>query len=321
MSTPETAAVDTTPTGLVALAARSVSLGGVNPSGKTAQERASWWIRFVASIRSHEHDPLHPTVAGDVRPFVEGFTTAYFSKYPDRKKVNPNTYNALLSGVKSYFRAVGVPVVEAEWAQFRYHRPQPDLRVLTPADVRSILSTAESDDASDTRKGPGAHSRFAVVHTLAHTGLRLSELLHLAPSDQHPGDSELLVRQGKEGRDRLVVCAPRVFDVLSVHLSLHPVSSPDAPIFPMSSWAVERIIHRASYAVDGGQVTAHDLRRTYSNQLREAGVEDRVMDRQLGHAPQGTGNRSYWAPSSEWLRGKLLPVLEGLYRAAPTPSP
>lgn len=315
MSAAGIASVDTTPVGLVSLANAFVRRKGRNPSGDTAEHLAGWWIRFASSVRSHGRDPSRPTVADDLRPFVESYVTAYFSKYPDRKRVNPNTYNALVSSLKSYFRAVGAPVLETEWAEFPFQRTAPDLRVLSSADVRAMLSTAESDDRMDLRHGPSSRSRFAVVHTLAHSGLRRSELVGLRPSDLRPGDSELFVSQGKEGRDRLVVCAPSVFAVLQDHLRLHPATGETAPIFRMSVDTVERIVHGASYAVDGGGVTAHDLRRTYSNELREAGVEDRLMDLQLGHLPQGVGNQRYWNPSRDSVRRRLLPVLEGLYLA------
>lgn len=313
MSAPENASRDTSAVALAAAAENYVLRRGRSASGETAKRLGAFWIRLAAFIRARGGDPAHPT-AEDASAFIADYSQRYFAAHPGLKRANPYTLNTYTAYAKDYFRNFRIPIVEDDW--LAHQRTTPRSAALSGADVRAILDFVRAEDEETTHPGPEARIRHPVLYTLAHTGVRRAELVALRLRDLRESESELFIFQGKGGKDRSVVVARGVFDVLSAHLARHPVSGPDERVFRTSDDTVERIVRNAGKAL-GLRTHPHLLRHTYATALRERGVDERYVAAQLGHLPPTVTGRVYDHVTPERARSVLLPVLERLYDPIP----
>ena len=149
--------------------------------------------------------------------------------------------------------------------------------VLSKEEIRKLI------DAADHEK-----SRL-LIKMLYASGLRISEALHLKVEDlegeQHIG----WVRNGKGGKDRMIILSAMVMEDLKLFLHTRGISS--GYIFlgkdgkPMTSRNAQKIVSTAArHAGITKQVTPHKLRHSFATHLREAGQDLRVIQELLGHS-------------------------------------
>ena len=140
----------------------------------------------------------------------------------------------------------------------------------------------------------------AIVLTLYHSGLRVSELCNMNLTDVNPTRREIRVR-GKGGRDRIVPTTHRCIKVISDYLDLDRNSDTDA-VFVKSDG--QRITRRAisdmlmslSRRAGVKHTTAHMLRRTCATSLMNSGVDLELVQTMLGHRHLST-TQAYLAVS------------------------
>jgi integrase/recombinase XerD len=123
--------------------------------------------------------------------------------------------------------------------------------------------------------------------TLAHTGVRLSELLDLRLGDLNMAAGYATVRGGKPGRDRVVFLTPALTHALKWYLAQRPDLPDDDRLFVLHRRSPNaRTIQRrlARYAVQAGvQATAHRLRHTLATRLINKGMPIHSLRKLLGH--------------------------------------
>ncbi len=123
--------------------------------------------------------------------------------------------------------------------------------------------------------------------TLAHTGLRISELLDLRLGDMSLAAGYSTIRSGKPGRDRVVYLTPALDRALRRYLNRRPDLPDDDHIFVLRGRSpTARTIQRrlARYGQQAGvQVTAHRLRHTIATRLINQGMPIHSLRKFLGH--------------------------------------
>jgi len=96
-------------------------------------------------------------------------------------------------------------------------------RALSETAYQRLLHTVLTDPAADVTE----HAWFL---TLAHTGVRVAELLHLQRTDVDLSGGRLVIRGGKGTRDRVVYLTPTLTAALRAHLATLP---------PTTAWVWE----------------------------------------------------------------------------------
>jgi len=137
---------------------------------------------------------------------------------------------------------------------------------------------------------------YAILRTLAYTGLRVSELCNLEIEHIDFAQGVIYVRSGKGDKDRIVVLEESTASALRNYLSERYkrntktnhvfISQKNTPISPLS---VERIVKK--YARKAGimkKVTPHVLRHTLATTLLNNGADIRFIQTILGHASLNT---------------------------------
>jgi integrase/recombinase XerD len=205
------------------------------------------------------------------------------------------TRNARLAAIHSLFRYAAL--IHPEHAQSisrvlavppkRFDRAM--VSYLTEPEVDALLAACDQTTWTGRRD-------HAMLLLAVQTGLRVSELIGLTPSDLHLGAGAHVVCHGKGRKDRATPLTADTRLVLRDWLDQQHVE-PTAPLFPsrhgspLSRDAIERrIAHYAVLAARGCSslsdktVTAHVLRHTTAMRLLHAGVDTSVIALWLGHA-------------------------------------
>jgi len=128
----------------------------------------------------------------------------------------------------------------------------------------------------------------AMLMTLYGTGLRVSELTHLAVGDIDRARKVIHVRCGKGARDRYAILSPRLLSVLDAYLK---AAQPTDWLFPgqtagrpVTNHAVYKVcLAAARRARLSKRVTPHTLRHCFATHLLEAGTDLRTIQVLLGH--------------------------------------
>jgi site-specific recombinase XerD len=130
--------------------------------------------------------------------------------------------------------------------------------------------------------------RTALI-TIYAAGLRVSEVVALAPRDINSERMVIEVRQSKGRKDRYVMLSEQLLAILRDYWRrirpteyLFPsISNPSRPITPRS---LQRECRWAVYAAGlSPAVTVHTLRHSFATHLLEQGVDIRIIQDLLGH--------------------------------------
>ena len=162
-------------------------------------------------------------------------------------------------------------------------RSDPLPRYLTEAEYNRLEQVVLAQTADDT---PTAARDRAWFFTLSHTGLRVSELLNLRLSDLEFASGRLMVRGGKNTRDRVVYLTPTLTQALRTYLS-HRQDTVDDHLWlddgrPLQAHQVRYRLRRWGQLCDVA-VTPHRLRHTLATRLINQGMSLESLRRLLGH--------------------------------------
>jgi len=128
--------------------------------------------------------------------------------------------------------------------------------------------------------------------TLAHTGLRVSEMLDLRLEDLNLETDYMTVRGSKPGRDRVVYLTPDLSQALEEYLKQRPVESEEDHVFLLHgrSPSVRTIQRRLEWYGKKAKVhvSPHRLRHTLATRLINKGMPIHTLRKLLGHQKLST---------------------------------
>ncbi|SDB80401.1 Site-specific recombinase XerD [Raineyella antarctica] len=209
------------------------------------------------------------------------------------------TRNARLSAIHSLFRFAALAHPEHADTIARVLAIPPKrfdralVSYLTEDEVDALLAACNPD----TWTGRRDHTFLLLA---VQTGLRISEMIALTPSDVHLDTGAHVACHGKGRKDRITPLTATTITALREWLDeLDP--DPSAPLFPaprggrLSRDAIEhRLAHYTAKAgnacpsLQGKRITAHVLRHTTAMRLLHAGVDTSVIALWLGHVSVDT---------------------------------
>ncbi|MBC6994082.1 tyrosine-type recombinase/integrase [Neolewinella lacunae] len=173
----------------------------------------------------------------------------------------------------------------------------------------SVLSIQEIDRllrASENLK------HLTILYTLYGSGLRLAELLALRLTDVHWERHQLLVREGKGRKDRVVMLSQQLKAMLQQYFEAYQPKGwlfngqdGENPYSPRSVQAVVRACARR--AGIHRKVTPHTLRHCFATHLLERGTDVRYILELLGYKDIKT-TLLYTHVSDQHLRSIVSPL-------------
>lgn len=164
-------------------------------------------------------------------------------------------------------------------------KPRPLPIVLSPDEVLHFLACV---------KAPKHH---AILATCYAAGLRISEAIHLRPTDIDSRRMVIRVEQGKGRRDRYVMLSPKLLEILRAWWPLRRQPTPWLFPSPRLDHPIKRGTVREACR-DARQrsglrkpITPHALRHAFACHLLEAGTDVRTIQLLLGHRNLATTAR------------------------------
>lgn len=277
---------------------------------RTEEAYVAWVRRYVLF-----HGKRHPDEMGEAE------INAFLTDLAVKKKVSASTQNQALSALLFLYRDVLGKSVASLGDVVRARRPERLPVVLTPAEVKAVLSRLD-----------GAPRLVATL--LYGSGLRLMEALRLRVKDVDFALNQLLVRDGKGQKDRRTMLPASLAETLRQHLvevkSLHDTDLrsglgetwlPEALTrkYPAASrqWAWQYVFPAPGLSDDprAGRtgrhhlhettiqkavkeavrkaglpkpVSCHTFRHSFATHLLEGGYDIRTIQELLGHRDVGT---------------------------------
>jgi integrase/recombinase XerD len=209
----------------------------------------------------------------------------YFIHRQDVTGWAPATMRICYSGVKFFFKNV----LKREWHLLNIARARREKRlpaVLSREEVKRIMGKVDT------------FHNLVYLKTVYSCGLRLQEGLYLQVADIDGGRKMIHVHRGKGAKDRYVPLPEATLDLLRRYWSTHRNPKLIFPAVgrtrnlapkstaPMSIEGVQGGFRRAKFAagINKKGVSVHTLRHSYATHLLEAGVNLRVIQKNLGHA-------------------------------------
>ena len=162
-------------------------------------------------------------------------------------------------------------------------RPSPLPRYLPAEAYRRLVGAVFRQTDTGTPRNRLDRAWFL---TLAHTGMRISELLNLRLLDIDLASGRLSIRQGKNGHGRLVYTTAELSQALLAYLPLRPNLADDHLWLkldkPLNDNLVRSRLRRWGKA-EGIEVSPHLLRHTLATLLINQGMPIEALRRLLGH--------------------------------------
>ena len=170
----------------------------------------------------------------------------------------------------------------------------PKGRALTVDEIQAIMATCQGNEPKNVRDR-------AIIGVLRGGGLRRSELVNLELRDLKLKQSELLIRQAKGRKSRLVYLPDEASSFLQQWLELRGREAGalfcrirrggHLKIGKMHPDAIWRMLQKRAQQAGIDSCSPHDLRRTFCSDLLDAGVDIVTVQKLAGHAsPITTSN-------------------------------
>src|SRR5215210_5126176 len=300
-STPKSGATHEDPDQLVGRFLQDLQRQETSPKTRDAYRLdllhfASWFTQTVGEAFSPE--AVTPT---DVRD--------YRSHLINVEKRQPATINRRLAALRRFFqwaKATGlakeVPTENVKGVASAPRAP----RWLEKRDVDRLIRTVERH---------GSTRDLAIVLTLRHTGVRVSELSSLTLPDVQISERKgsLTVRSGKGGKFRVLPLNVDARQAITAYLDVRPTVSSDRLFVGqrgdgVSPRAVELLVAKYARLANLEGATPHTLRHSFGKHALDAGADLVSVAALLGHQRLET-TAIYTTPSQRDLE-KVVQKLE-----------
>lgn len=210
------------------------------------------------------------------------------------RKNTARTRNHRLAAIRSFFRyaAYRVPQLSEHIQQVlaipakRWQKPL--IRFLTLEEVDAILGAIDRDSWAGRRD-------HAFLSLAVHTGLRVSELIHLRCNDVSLGEGVFVRCYGKGRKERCIPINKGIAKIIQYWLR-EQGGDPASPLFPsrrggkLSRDGIQYILNKYTALAQKScpsllkkRVTPHVLRHTTAVHLLQAGVDISAIALWLGH--------------------------------------
>lgn len=162
----------------------------------------------------------------------------------------------------------------------------------------------------------------AMIQAMLLGGLRRCEVLGLRLEDLRLGTSQVFIRDGKGGHERVVPLSHTFFATVARYLDRErPLDAPTEQLFvvlkgprrgmALSEDGLDEILLGARRRSGLSHCTCHELRHTCFTRLRQAGMAIEAIQAQAGHRSIAS-TRIYLHLGADWLAGEYRRAAEAI---------
>lgn len=246
-------------------------------------QRVSKYLEWLAAIPEGERALIDPV--------ERDFQTREFKQFLLQRGASPSTANGTLSALDNFYLSRGMKRGKVK----RLDLPRLAPRAFEPEEERRLLKAL----------GRWEIRNRAIVLTLWHTGLRISELASLNFGDLTltARTGHLVVRCGKGMKSRMLPINSDLRECLLEYTQKLGFRAESEPLFMsqkksrLSISSIDRIVRRLGQSV-GMEISAHDLRHNFVTRLIRGGSDLVLVAELAGHAKLETIRR-YSLPTQQ----------------------
>jgi integrase/recombinase XerD len=188
--------------------------------------------------------------------------------YLENQGKSPNTNDKILGAIRTFAKFIKKPEIIVDIKIIPVPKDE-EVEILTQLECQQLLNAVKAD---------GHKRNIAIVYTLLHTGIRVSELCALNKADIDFNQNLLIVRSTQEVQ-RTIPLSDEAKSHLQNYLDSEPIGE---AVFV--SKANERLTERSvQYMLKKYNVHPHKLRHTFCQQLVDKGVSLEIVSKLAGH--------------------------------------
>ena len=256
-----------------------------------ASSTVECYVRSVTEFAKHFNKPPDQLGPEDIR--------AWQLHLLNEKHVKLSTYIQAVCGLRFFYRNT-------------LHRKIDFERIPLPRYESKLPVILSRDEVKALLEAPKNLSHRAILATMYGAGLRVSEATHLKVNDLDRGRKVVWVRGGKGHKDRQVMMAEPLREVLVAYWRwkrptdwLFPGDKAGCPLSPHTVFETCR--KAARRACIAKPVSPHSLRHAFATHLPDDGVSLVVIQALLGHSNLKTTAR-YLHVSDAAVRSTKSPL-------------
>jgi integrase/recombinase XerD len=225
-------------------------------------------------IRHRSKDALEEAkrVLGHFRAFLGEYPpnpelgVSFLAQFAGRKATTLYRYNSI---IKSFM----------EW-----YGEQFDNKIKVPETLPDYVEDGDLDKLKSAMASKRTHKRVIernnlIIDLICKTGLRRAEVSHLDVKDINLERAYLLVRQGKNAKDRIIDLVPSMVERLRVYIK---GKNPEERVFNLKPTSISGMIKWAAQRA-GVDIHTHSLRDVFATRLVDTGTDLEIVRRLLGH--------------------------------------
>ena len=144
---------------------------------------------------------------------------------------------------------------------------------------------------------------YAIVSILAYGGLRISEVLNLKLSDINLISKEIIVREGKGFKQRIVYINSKIIESVREYLKERKECDVDYLFVSNKGNRIDRSVINRLFNKYSDRITPHTLRHFYCSNALESGYSVHEVANQAGHSNIHT-TLIYTNPNKEKMKNK-----------------
>ncbi|QDY27273.1 tyrosine-type recombinase/integrase [Clostridium botulinum] len=144
---------------------------------------------------------------------------------------------------------------------------------------------------------------YAIVTIMAYAGLRISEVLNLKTNDVDLTSKELIVKEGKGNKERIVYINSKIIESIKEYLKVRKEDNTDYLFISNKGGKLDRTVINKVFKKHSDKITPHTLRHFYCSNALEAGFSVHEVANQAGHSNIHT-TLLYTNPSKEKMKNK-----------------
>ena len=245
--------------------------------------------QFASHINYSDFDDITPK-------HIESYIAYLHSSY------KPKSAKRKIASIKAFFHYCEFKEIinqnPFDKVEIRFREPITLPKTISLQTLELFLSTIYNQYASATTpyKRKKALRDIAVAELLFSTGMRISELCNLSPSDVNLNDNIVLI-YGKGAKERkMQIGNTNVINILIEYKNIYSSEISKCNHFfvnqsgtPLSDQTVRRMINKYTFLASIEQhITPHMFRHTFASSLLDADVDIRYIQEMLGHSSINT---------------------------------
>lgn len=244
-------------------------------------------IRFVEAVQK----PIHTLTSQDAANYIFPFVNSKYSS---------DHLNQIRAALRLFF-TVGLQKSFDESLIPRIRKQFIKPAVLSQEEIKQILSHI---------KNP----RYRIIlYTCYSSGLRIGEALNLRVKDIDSKNMQVIVRQGKNRKDRYTILSQSCLDALRRYWKMYQPKGEylfpgDSTEKPMTRQGIQKMFHMALLKTGiPKKACIHTLRHAFAAHLYESGVDLPTIQVLLGHSSIASTN-IYMHISRKHIQGIKSPT-------------